>query len=183
MEDNINLDNYLERYDPQINIGYYIAMRGENLIRNQVLEEILRERANHRIANNEPLDAWIAHEEYEQEFGRILIDAYVDIDQVLGTKYYSQNKAEIEKLDNPKTHFSYLYSSSIKFITWIRLRLGYFEDVNKSLDDKPSGEYISDGLYGRVTTSGEFLGNETNESLLNNYIVGRALVVKSPKLS
>jgi hypothetical protein len=166
------LDDFLDIQHPQINIGYYIAMRGDQLLNNEVLEEILRERANRAIANNEPSDAWIEHKDH---VNFALIGSFLDIEKVSTTRYYSQNKIEIEELDDPKTYFSYLYSSSLKFITWIRLRLGYFEDINEPIDGRPRGEYISDGFCGTTMGFDAMSSYENNKLILDHYILGSEL--------
>ena len=38
---------------------YYVIMSQKSLLENQVVEEILRERANYYISKKKPLDFWI----------------------------------------------------------------------------------------------------------------------------
>ena len=46
-----------------------------------------------------------------------------------------------------------LISLDKEFINWIQLRLGYFENLDKTVDSKFQREYVSDGIAGEFLLS------------------------------
>jgi len=125
---------------------YYITMSQIDMLQNQVLEEILRERANYYLAKNRPCDFWV-----------LLSPNFMNNSKInknlKNTKFYNQHKGEI--LDGLNSEF---YSSLITldkdFIKWIKLRLGYFEDID-DFDSQSNykfrnSSFVSDGICGKI---------------------------------
>nr|NP_045062.1 hypothetical protein JXY51_pgp159 [Cyanidium caldarium]O19890.1 RecName: Full=Uncharacterized protein ycf54 [Cyanidium caldarium]AAB82699.1 unknown [Cyanidium caldarium]WDB00189.1 hypothetical protein CDCA019_067 [Cyanidium caldarium] len=86
------------------NTYYYIAASKHFLTQEEPLEEILREKTEHFIANNKSIDFWIFD----------------------STKLNAHSPNEIKTLQ--KTFFFptiLIISSNKKFITWLKLRLRY----------------------------------------------------------
>lgn len=110
---------------------YYLIMSQADFIKNQVLEEVLRERANYYFSKNKPLDFWIS-------VSPSFIKNLKLEEKIKKTNFYIQKKEE-----KPEYNIA-LISLDKEFINWIQLRLGYFENINNQLNSK----YISDGIYG-----------------------------------
>ena len=110
---------------------YYLLMSQTDFIKNQVLEEVLRERANYYFSKNKALDFWIT-------ICPSFIKELKLEQKIKKTNFYIQKKGE-----QPEYNAA-LVSLDKEFINWIQLRLGYFENINSPVDSK----YISDGIYG-----------------------------------
>jgi len=139
---------------------YYLLMSQTDFIKNQVLEEVLRERANYYFSKNKVLDFWIS---ISPSFIKDL-----ELEQkIKETNFYIQKKEE--KPD----YIVALISLDKEFINWIQLRLGYFENINDQLNSK----YISDGIYGSFNlnllkkVNGNFSPLKSNKNFLNPNII------------
>lgn len=132
---------------------YYIVMSQKEMLQNQILEEILRERANYYLSKNRDFDFWmlISPEFLNKENNLMSF--------ILDTNFFKQHKADI--LDSHNSQFySALISLDENFIKWVQLRLGYFELLNKEVGI--SNSYISDGICGQIKSY------EGNNSVLNH---------------
>ena len=65
------------------------------------------------------------------------------------------------KFKNGKVDFSVLVSTDIEFIKWIKLRVGFFEDLNEPLERK---DLTSNGVYFSLN----FSDNIFKKSVLNH---------------
>ena len=115
---------------------YYLIMSQIDMLENQVLEEILRERANYYFSKNKNIDFWLL---ISPNFLK-LNDLSENIKQ---TNFYKQQKSKISS-ENQKDYYSCIVSLDKEFILWLQLRLGYFETINSEINEK----FISDGVYG-----------------------------------
>jgi len=115
---------------------YYLIMSQIDMLENQVLEEILRERANYYFSKNKNIDFWLL---ISPNFLK-LNDLSENIKQ---TNFYKQQKSKISS-ENQKDYYSCIVSLDKEFILWLQLRLGYFETINSEINEK----FVSDGVYG-----------------------------------
>jgi len=114
---------------------YYIVMTQKNLLKNQVLEELLREKSNNYQINKQQRDFWIVNSPNFLEQLNL-------IEKVKNSNFYKNNKDDVN-------YFSCLVSLDKKYIQWIELRLGYFENI-KDLNVLNSQKFVSDGIVGSI---------------------------------
>ena len=114
---------------------YYIIMTQESLLKNQVLEELLREKSNNYQVNKQQKDFWILNSPN-------FINKLNLSEKIKNSNFYKNNK-------NKNNHFSCLISLDKKYIQWIELRLGYFENI-KDLNDLQLKKFVSDGIIGSI---------------------------------
>lgn len=117
---------------------YYLASSQTRFLQEEVLEEILRERANYYISKKKPLDFWLTISP------RFLQEKRIN-EKIKKTRYYSQEIPSItwkERYD----FFAVVISTNKEFIKWLELRIGYFEDI-----ENPETEgFVVDGFYGSI---------------------------------
>jgi hypothetical protein len=128
---------------------HYIIMSQKDVIKNQILEEILRERASYYNAKQQEQDFWIITDPS-------LLFKEKDYSKIIKTKFYTQQLSKI-RYKSETTNFSEdflgaIISTNLKFIEWLRLRLGYFEE-SSNLGDNTQASYVSDGVFGVVESS------------------------------
>jgi hypothetical protein len=149
---------------------YYLILSQKDIVENQVLEEILRERTSYYISKNKIKDFWtLMSPKFIQN---LKLDK-----KILDTNFYSQKKEEISTNTNQKFYAS-LISLDKDFINWIQLRLGYFENINQHVDSKLKSKYVSDGISGQF-----LLGDLKNTSPLdyNENLIHPDLILKKYK--
>jgi len=117
-------------------------MSQKQMLQNEVLEEILRERANHYFSKKKNLDFWI-----------LIAPQFLKNNEKLNqkiksTNFYNQRKNEITY--GSSDFYSALISSDKEFIKWIQLRLGYFENIDTDIKKEIKTSYISDGIHGII---------------------------------
>jgi len=115
---------------------YYLVLSQIDIFENQVLEEILRERANYYYSKGKNRDFWI-----------LVSPSFLKADNLLEnikkTNFYNQNKKNISPNSN-KDYYGCIISLDKEFILWLQLRLGYFENLNQVIEK----EFVSDGING-----------------------------------
>jgi hypothetical protein len=117
---------------------YYIIMSQQDLLENQVIEEIIRERNNYYINRENPLNFWILMSP------TFLLQNEI-FSKIKKSHFFNLKKHEI--LYNEKFYSGVILSTNSEYINWLKLRLGYFEDLEKNkFDDR----FRSDGLYGEI---------------------------------
>ena len=128
-------------------IKYHCIIFEQNdFFKNQVIEELLRERSSYYANKNISNDFWII-------LNPNFLKNDLFLEKISKTNYLK--KFNIEKL-----FFAVIISTNLEFINWIKLRLGYFEDANNNIQKN----FKSDGIYLEIT-------NSNNEKLLsNNYL-------------
>lgn len=116
-------------------------MSQKDMFENEVVEEILRERSNYYLSKNIPSNFWIL---VSPKF----IDSKIKTSFLEQTNFYIQKKSEIEDKMGSK-YFSVLISRNEEFIKWVKLRIGFFESIDK---DNHFGDKMitSNGLTGKV---------------------------------
>ena len=151
---------------------YYIIMSQNEMFENQVLEEILRERANSYFLKSKALDFWLVVNPDFFQFSEILTN-------LEESQFYKQNLFNI--LDSSKRKFyNSLISTDPIFINWIKLRLGYFENIENKKDNPNKNSYVSDGICGSMILDRE---KKLNDFLVsnNNHIHPNILLNKYKK--
>lgn len=98
---------------------YFILLTQQELFHNLVLEELFRERANCYNAYEIEFDFWILLRP------KFITDLYPKI--LENTLYYTLNKNEIK--DGESNYFAIILTRDYHHISWLKLRLGYFEPV------------------------------------------------------
>ena len=121
---------------------YYIIMSQIDMLQNQVLEEILREKANYYFSKNKSLDFWIS-------ISPKFIDESNLKEDIKVSNFYKQHYSEIVS-KNKNEFYSALISLDKDFINWIKLRLGYFENQKNLKSENIGSNFISDGIYGEI---------------------------------
>jgi hypothetical protein len=122
-------------------------MSQKDLLTNQVIEEILRERANSYFIRKKPIDFWL-----------LISPSFVFTPSIFNkikkTSFYNQQKSTIsssktENRTEKNEFYAALVSTDKEFIKWIQLRLGYFENIMCSIEEITNNQYVSDGVVGQ----------------------------------
>ncbi len=113
---------------------YYLLMSKFELLTNNVIEEVLRERANYYFAKKRNNDFWL-----------------IEAPQFINDKKLSEEIEKIKFFDKNCEYFAIVSSDKI-FINWLALRIGYFEPINnKKIASKR--EYTINGITGQIKYS------------------------------
>lgn len=122
---------------------YYLLMSQQDLLQNEVIEEVIRERTNSYALQNKKTDFWIL---ISPKFA-ILPEINQKIKQ---TNFYKQKKTDLIFSNNCE-FYSAIISVNKDFIIWLSLRLGYFENIETFKELSPvNANYISNGVFGRI---------------------------------
>ena len=120
---------------------HYLLMSQQDLFESQVLEELLRERTNAYHVQNKKVDFWI-----------LINPTFTNNSEFLQklrlTNFFNQKKNNLVAYNETKLFSGIILSSNEEFITWLSLRLGYFENIH-SIKDSQSN-YISNGIVGKI---------------------------------
>jgi hypothetical protein len=147
---------------------YYLIMSQKEMIQNQVLEEILRERANYYFSKQKSLDFWVT-------LSPLFLDNLNLHQKILKTNFYKQQKSSISSTSSTSdlNFYASLISLDKDFINWIQLRLGYFEDISNQSNEKNRTNYISDGIYGsfQLNELDQVSPLESNDNFINPEII------------
>ena len=109
---------------------YYLIFDQKDFFENQTIEELLREKATYYNSKNCIIDFWIL---VQPNF----LKNNLLQNNIKGTNYIKNNKYS-------DGYYVVLKSTNLEFIKWMKLRLGYFEELfSKNFDDK----LISNGVY------------------------------------
>jgi hypothetical protein len=119
-----------------------------DMLENQVLEEILRERASYYYSKKKSIDFWISVSPSFLEEQKLK-------SRIQETNFYKKNKHLISSNFN-KDFYSAIVSVDKEFITWLQLRLGYYENIDQINENK----FVSDGISGYIDLN-------SNNSLLS----------------
>ena len=136
-----------------MNINYhYLIMSQQDLLQNQVIEELLRERSNYYVSQNKNPDFWIlTSPEYIEN---------VNVkNKLLNSSFYKKHSNEISLISSSlkKDFFACLVSTNEDFIDWFKLRIGDFENLNENINKQ---NYKLDGIQLIIDS------NSTNKNLL-----------------
>jgi Protein of unknown function (DUF2488) len=128
-----------------MNINYhYLIMSQKDLLQNQVIEEILREKSSYYLAQAKTPDYWIIISP------TFLTDLEINI-KLKKTKFFQNQKNKIIVKSNQNEDLEFyaaLVSLDEEFMNWVKLRLGYFEDLFESKESSTLDSYVSDGVFG-----------------------------------
>jgi hypothetical protein len=155
---------------------YYLLMSQQDLFQNEVIEEILRERNNSYNFQGKKNDFWILT-------GPKFITDLNFQNSLKKTNFYKQKQKDLLFYNEKLEFYSCIFSSNKEFITWLSLRLGYFEDISK-LDEIKSANlnYISNGISGKLILKNEKQENLKNFQFDKNLIHPKLLLNKYEKL-
>ena len=135
---------------------YYLIMSQKSLLENEVIEEILRERATYYSITNKKTDFWLLISPnfiYSKEI----------LEKIRNSQFYIKNKENILseelKSKNKFEFFSSLITTDKDFIRWVQLRIGYFENINE-INSFAANNFVSDGIYGILEVN-----NKENKNL------------------
>ena len=128
-----------------MNINYhYLIMSQKDLLQNQVIEEILREKSSYYVSQNKIPDYWILISP------NFIKDKNLDT-KIKNTRFFENQKNKIVFNSNQNKGIEFyasLVSLDKEFMNWIKLRLGYFEEIESFETEKSNGFYVSDGICG-----------------------------------
>lgn len=122
---------------------YYLLMSQQDLLQTEVIEEVIRERSNAYTLQNRKTDFWIL---ISPEFATT-----PKIKQkIKETNFYKQKKVDLLSSNNSE-FYGAIVSSNKEFITWLSLRLGFFENIETFKELKPANvNYVSNGVFGKI---------------------------------
>ena len=140
---------------------YFILMSQKDFLENQVIEEVLRERANYYISKNKLRNFWIVNSPNFVSLPKFKT-------KIINSNFYKQKVNQIvAKLNNKDYEFyTALITFDYEFIKWIQLRIGYFEDIS-TISSPSIHSYISDGIYGKFDLKDK-LNNQSINSDINS---------------
>ena len=113
-------------------------MSQQDLLQNEVIEELLRERSNYYVSQNKNPDFWIlTSPEYIE-------DKNVK-NKLVNSNFYKKhiNKISLTSSSLKKDFFACLVSTNEDFIDWFKLRMGDFENLNENIN---KGNYKLNGI-------------------------------------
>ena len=155
---------------------HYLVMSQKSLLQNQVIEELLRERSTYYSLTNKKTDFWLLISPnfiYSKEL----------ISKIRNSNFYSKNKDSILwKESNNKKRFEFfvsLVTTDKDFIKWIKLRIGYFEDIKEI--GTLSNNFVSDGVSGIIEVNNDQFENKSPLISNSNYLHPSILIERYKK--
>ena len=137
-------------------------MSQKDLLQNQVIEEILREKSSYYAAQGKLPDYWI-----------VISPKFLQEEKVKKrleqTKFFKNQKEKIVLKCNENKDLQFyaaLISLDQEFMNWIKLRLGYFEELLEPKEIILSESYVSDGVFGNILITKNSLTK--NDLLVSN---------------
>jgi hypothetical protein len=130
---------------------YFILMFQVEMFCSAVLEEILRERTTYFLeSNNNTINFWILE---QPAFFNDLISKDLKLEKTVGNTNFGKKWRRAEEVGD-FVYYSAVISTNKLFINWLRLRLGYFDEITHitSFEDALN-ESTSDGIYGAFDES------------------------------
>lgn len=146
-----------EKKGKNMNSYYYLVMTQKDLLENQGIEEILRERATHYSMKKRPRDFWVL---VSPKF----IYSPLILKQIENSNFYSQKKnllssSLLKNLD----FYAALVSLDKDFINWMQVRLGAFEILGDNQQEKTKNSKF-DGVRGEFSQT-SLIQNPLSSSL------------------
>lgn len=136
----------------------------QDLFKNLVFEEILRERANYYLSKKKIINFWISLEPK-------LIEKFLKNSNFKKTNFF-------KRIQNQETSYVCLISTNKEFISWLKLRFGYFESLDISSQESDleisykdlntRKEFYSDGIYREFSHFDYF---STEDSFSKNFLL------------
>ena len=125
---------------------YYLLMSQPDLLQNEVIEEIVRERTGSYALQNKKNDFWILIAPHFAKSPKIS-------EKIKQTNFYKQKKNSLVS-SNESEFYGAVVSINKEFITWLALRLGFFENIESFTQlNAPNANYISNGILGKIEES------------------------------
>jgi len=124
---------------------YYLLMSQKDFLQNQVMEEILRERANFYFNQKKNKDFWIL---IQPNF----VNNKELKSKIQKSNFYKQQKNNLYTNLTDTEFFVALVSINKEFIKWVELRIGAFEDIDL-IQTQLDQDYTSNGIKGRISSS------------------------------
>jgi hypothetical protein len=124
-------------------------MSQKDFLQNQVIEEILREKSSYYMVQNKTPDYWILISP------KFLSENNLK-EKIKNTRFYKNQKNKIIFKSNDSSEIEFyasLVSSDKEFMNWIKLRLGYFEEIGEFQNEKENNSYVSDGICGTYSST------------------------------
>lgn len=125
---------------------YYIVMSQISILQNEVIEEILRERANYYALTKKNNDFWLL---ISPKF--IFLNNFLE--KIIQSNFYITNKNNIFYKDFKNSQqfpfLGCLITTDKEFLNWIKLRLGYFEEIN-DIKESINRNFKSNGITGKI---------------------------------
>ena len=145
---------------------YYLLMSQQDLLQNEVIEEIVRERVSSYALQNKRNDFWIL---ISPEFvSKVILNQ-----KIKQTNFYKQKKANLISGNNSE-FYAAVVSVNKEFLSWLSLRLGYFENIETFSNlNAPNINYVSNGVFGKI---------EQNEAGIKNSPLRSAAKYLTPDL-
>ncbi len=112
---------------------HYLLMSSSEFLKDNVLEEVLRERAAYYLAKNRKQDFWVIKSPKFLSHSKIL-------KEFRNTIFFKQKKSQ---------NYYALVSSDKVFIDWLALRIGYFESLCGP-DKSKIGKLSINGILGNT---------------------------------
>lgn len=137
---------------------HYLLMSQKDLLENQCVEEILREKSHYYSVRQKPRDFWLTLSP------KFVLDPLI-WSRMKDTRFYEQKRTKsLGKPLKDLTTLGCLISQDKEFINWIALRLGYFENIETKnfLEEAKRKTFVSDGIRGTLKRT-----QKTNEGNLN----------------
>ena len=135
---------------------HFIVFEQNDMFKNQTIEELLRERANYYVDKNKFCDFWIL-------LNPFFIKEPAFLEKLKLTNYCN-------KFKNGKLDFSVLVSTDIEFIKWIKLRIGFFEELNEPLERKD------------LTSNGVYFSLNFSDSIFKKSVLNHSFTAISPNI-
>ena len=135
---------------------HFLLVAQLDLIENEVLEEVLRERINFYSSQNKQQDFWVL------TFPNFLKDKTI-LQNVSNTIYGMQHRDSLFAFGSRYPFFSAVISTNKDFINWVNLRCGFFENIDPTFPGNRRGTeenvladigdniFASNGLRGEIT--------------------------------
>ena len=153
---------------------YYLLMSQQDLLQNEVIEEIVRERVSSYALQNKRNDFWIL---ISPEF---VFKANLN-QKIKQTNFYKQKKTNLISGNNFE-FYAAVVSVNKEFINWLSLRLGYFENIETFSNlNAPNINYVSNGIFGKIEQNETGIKNSPLKSAAK-YLTPDLLTNKDKKL-
>jgi hypothetical protein len=141
-------------------------MAQKDLLENECLEEILREKTTYYSIRKKHRNFWLS-------ISPTFLSHPIFFKSLKSTNFYKLKKPLFSPFlfENQKPFFASLISLDKEFINWIQLRLGYFENIDQIQFDENSQTqpFISNGIKGTLSIDKQdFFNNPLHSS--QNYL-------------
>ena len=137
---------------------YYSIFSQKELLENQCIEEILREK-----------NTYYLNQKIQRDFWLLISPKFIyNLDthkKIKNSQFYRQKfKLIYPQHLNEFGFYSAIVSSNKEFINWINLRMGYCENIDNNYEERNNKMYLSDGVTGTKT-----IDKSTRNNLLESY--------------